>query len=124
MAEAILLKDEVYKITGCAMPVLNALGHGFNEKVYENSLAIEMSLQAIRFSKQKEFNISYRDEIVGTYVPDFIVDDQVVVELKTIDRITDIEKGQIANYLRVANLKVGLILNFKNPKLEWQRVVL
>jgi GxxExxY protein len=124
MAETILLKDEVYQITGCAMMVLNTLGHGFSEKVYENALAVEMADQKIPFKQQIDFNVTYKNISVGTYIPDFIVNDEIIVELKTVDRISDVEKGQVLNYLKVTGLKVGLILNFKNAKLEWQRMVL
>ena len=61
---------------------------------------------------------------VGEFVPDLIVDSSVIVDTKVIDRITDIERGQMLNYLRITKLRVGLILNFKNPKLEWERIVL
>jgi len=124
MAEAILLKDEVYQVTGCAMTVLNALGHGFSEKIYENAIAVELGEQGILYKKQSSIEIFYKDTSVGCYIPDFIIDDKIVVEIKTIDCIGNNEKGQVLNYLKATNLNVGLILNFKNPKLEWQRIIL
>ncbi len=124
MAETILLKDESYQIAGCAMTVLNTMGHGFSEKVYENAFAVELKAPDIPFKQQASFDVFYKEENVGKYIPDFIVNDKIIVEIKTIDRIGDSEKGQVLNYLKVTGLKVGIILNFKNSKLEWQRVVL
>lgn len=66
----------------------------------------------------------FRDQKVGEYIPDLIVDGAIVVDTKVIDRIGDHERGQMLNYLRITNLRVGLIANFKHAKLEWQRVVL
>lgn len=124
MNEAILFKDEVYQITGCAMTVLNQLGHGFSEKVYENALAVEFDIKGIEFSQQPSFEVVYKEKSVGFYVPDFIVSDRVIVELKTVDKIGNSEKGQVLNYLKATGLQVGLVLNFKHAKLDWQRIVL
>lgn len=106
------------------MNVLNTLGHGFAEKVYENALAVGFDLQNIYFTKQPVLNVNYKDVNVGQYIPDFIVDDKVIVELKTVDKIGNNETGQILNYLKARGLEVGLILNFKHAKLDWKRVVL
>lgn len=118
------LNDITFKINGCAMDVLNVLGHGFHEKVYENALAISFSKKELIFSKQKQFDIFFQNICVGTFVPDFVVEEKVIVELKTIDRIGSQEKGQVLNYLRATGLHLGIILNFKHSKLEWQRVAL
>lgn len=120
----LLFKDEVYQIVGCAMEVLNTLGHGFLEKPYENALVVEFGLKAIPTTQQQRFNILYKGIKVGDYIPDLIAFDKVVVETKTIDRITDIERGQVINYLKITGFRVGVILNFKNTKLEWERIVL
>lgn len=119
MTETLLFKDEVYEITGCAMDVLNTLGHGFQEKVYENAIAVAFDRKGILYNKQKEYEVLYEEVSVGRYVPDFVVNDTIIVELKTVDRIGDLEKGQVLNYLKVTGLRVGVILNFKKPKLEW-----
>lgn len=124
MEEIFYLKDETYQIMGCAMTVLNTLGHGFNEKVYENALAVELKEKNIPFTIQPQFIVKYKDFAVGTYIPDMIVFNKIVIEMKTIDKITNHEKGQLLNYLKTTRLKVGLVLNFKNSKLEWQRIAL
>ena len=120
----LLLKDEVYQIVGCAMEVLNALGHGLLEKPYENALVVEFGLNRIPYSQQQRFEVVYKNVKVGEYIPDLIAFDQVVVDIKVVERITSHEKGQILNYLKITGLKVGLILNFKQAKLEWERYVL
>ena len=118
------LKDEVFQIVGCAMEVLNTLGHGLLEKPYENALVVEFGIKAIPFKQQPRFDVIYKSVKVGEYIPDMIVFEQVVVDTKTIEKITDVERGQILNYLKITGLKVGVILNFKRAKLEWERIVL
>ena len=120
----LLLKEEVFEVVGCAMDVLNELGHGLLEKPYENALVVEFGLRGIAFRQQAHFDVLYKGVAVGEYVPDLITHDKLVVDTKVIDRITDHELGQILNYLKVTELEVGLVLNFKRAKLEWKRVVL
>lgn len=120
----LLLKDEVFQIVGCAMEVLNTLGHGLLEKPYENALVVEFGLRDIQVSQQQRFDVRYKNVKVGDYVPDLIAFDKVIVETKTIDRITDVEHGQVINYLKITGLRVGVILNFKQAKLKWERIVL
>jgi GxxExxY protein len=119
----LLLKDEVYAIVGAAMEVLNELGHGFHEKPYENALVVEFGLRGVPFQQQPQFDINYKGHKVGLYVPDLIAFDVVVVDAKVIERITDMERGQMLNYLKITGLRVGVILNFSKPKLEWERIV-
>ena len=120
----LIYKEEVFQIVGCAMKVLNTLGHGLLEKPYENALAVEFGLRAIPFRQQPLYPVNYKTIKVGEYIPDLIAFDKIVVDAKTIDRISNNEKGQILNYLKITRLKVGLILNFKHAKLEWKRMVL
>jgi GxxExxY protein len=120
----LLLKDEVFNIVGAAIEVLNALGHGFHEKPYENALLIEFGLRNIPYRQQPNYEMFYKNQRVGLFIPDLIAYDAVVVDTKVIDRITDIERGKMLNYLKITKVRVGVILNFKNPKLEWERLVL
>jgi GxxExxY protein len=83
-----------------------------------------LNLESERFKQQVNFDVVYKGHKVGQFIPDLIAFDQVVVDAKVIDRITDVERGQILNYLKITKLRVGVILNFKNPKLEWERLVL
>jgi len=118
------LNEVTFKINGCAMDVLNSIGHGFHEKIYQNAMAAALSKKGMLFSQQKQFDVFFERICVGTFIPDLVVEDKVIVELKTIDRIGPNEKGQVLNYLRASGLHLAVILNFKNAKLEWQRVVL
>jgi len=120
----LLNEDETRQIIGCAMEVLNGLGHGLLEKPYENALVVEFGLRGIPYKQQPRFDVVYKNVMVGEYIPDLIAFDRVVVDTKVIEKITDLEIGQILNYLKITGLKVGLILNFKRPKLEWKRIVL
>ena len=122
--ETLLLKEEVYKVVGCALDVLNGIGHGLHEKPYENGLVVEFGLAGIPFVQQPQYPILYKGVQVGIYVPDLIAFSAVVVDAKVIEAITDHERGQMLNYLRITGHKVGVILNFKRAKLEWERIVL
>ena len=123
-AHELPLKDEVFAVVGCAMEVLNGLGHGLLEKPYENALIVEFGLKDIPFKQQPRFEVMYKGVSIGEYIPDLITHDQLVVDAKVIDRISDHEIGQMMNYLKITRLKVGVILNFKHAKLEWKRIVL
>jgi len=119
-----LYKDETHQIIGCAMEVINTLGHGLLEKPYENALTVEFKLQEIPFQQQPRFPVNYKSVRVGEYIPDIIAFNKIIVDTKTIERIGNTEKGQMINYLKITGLKIGLIINFKHPKLEWKRVIL
>lgn len=116
--------EETRQIIGCAMEVLNTLGHGLLEKPYENALVVELGLKHIPYQQQAKFDIFYKSVKVGVYIPDLIVFGKIIVDIKTIDRITSVEKGQILNYLKICGMRVGLILNFKYPKLQTEKVIL
>ena len=120
----LLFRDEVFHIVGCAIEVLNTLGHGIVEKPYENALVVEFGLRRIPFRQQPFYDVLYKGQKIGTFVPDLIVFDSIVVDAKVIDKITDHERGLMLNYLRITNSRVGVILNFKRPKLQWERLVL
>jgi GxxExxY protein len=120
----LILQEEVYAVVGCAIEVLNVRGHGLHEKIYENCLCVEFRLRCIPYTQQERHRVLYKGELVGEYVPDLVVLQKLIVDTKTIDRITDHERGQMLNYLRITALPVGIILNFKHARLEWERLVL
>ncbi len=124
MSANLLYSDEVYKIIGASLSILNGIGHGLNEKPYENALAVEFTHLEIPFDQQKQFSVLWRNVQVGVYIPHLIPYGKIIVDTKTIDKITDHERGQMINYLRITGLKLGLIINFKKPSLEWERIVL
>ncbi len=125
MAEEKLLYAELtHKIIGAAMEVHTILGPGFLEAVYEEALAHEFELRAIPFERQKTFSVPYKTVSAGVYRPDFVVDDKVIVDIKALKHLTEIEEAQIINYLKVTGLRVGLVINFGAPRLEYKRRVL
>ena len=87
-------------------------------------MIVEMRHRQHEIHQQRCFQIEYKGHHVGEFIPDLIVDDSVIADTKVIDRITGLERGQMLNYLRISGLRVGLIINFHKPKLEWQRVIL
>lgn len=118
--------EEINKITeaiiGAAMKVSNTLGVGFLEKVYENPLAVELRKAGLKFEQQKAIKVIYEGMIVGNYVADLIVEDQVLVELKAAKTIDDIHQAQLLNYLKATKLKIGLIINFGTSRLGIKRM--
>ena len=116
--------EETEAIIGCAFAIHNALGHGFYEKPYENALVVEFRDRSIPCKQQERFPLLYKEIKVGEFIPDLIVFEKIIVDAKTISQISDHEIGQMLNYLRVTGLSVGLLLDFKKPRLEYRRVVL
>ncbi|MGA2174102.1 MAG: GxxExxY protein [Verrucomicrobiota bacterium] len=120
----LILKAETEKLIGFAFEVLNEIGHGLIEKIYENSLVVLFKQNEIAFDQQRRFPVCFRGVQVGEFIPDLIAFGSVIVDTKVIDCITDHERGQMLNYLRISKLRVGLIVNFKRARMEWERVVL
>ena len=121
----LILKDEVYDVVGAAIEVSNELGSGFLEAVYQEALGIEFNSRRIPFLNQPKVEITYKGrKLVKEYVPDFICFDQVIVEIKSIKELTNIDQAQVLNYLKATGKPVGLLLNFGSPKLEWKRMAL
>ena len=120
----LLLKAETEQIIGFAFEVLNEVGHGLHEKIYENAFVVLFKQNSVAFDQQRRFPVLFRGVEVGEFIPDLIAFGSVIVDTKVIDRITDHECGQMLNYLRITKLRVGLILNFKHARLEFERIVL
>ncbi|MBV8277265.1 MAG: GxxExxY protein [Verrucomicrobia bacterium] len=117
-AREVLFRKEVYAIVGAALEVLRELGHGIHEKPNERTLAVELRLRSLSFQQQTPFDIVYKTVNVGRFTPDLVVLGKIIVDTKIIERITNHERGQMLNYLRITRLPVGVILNFRHPKLE------
>ena len=121
----LLLKDEVYAIVGAAMEVHRELGPGFLEGVYQEALKVELEGRGVPFEAEKRLAISYKGrELERVYVADLVCFNQVIVELKALDRLSGHEAAQLLNYLKATGLRVGLLINFGSPgRLEWKRFV-
>lgn len=111
------------KIIGCAFKVGNGLGHGFLEKVYENALAHELKKAQLRVEQQKQIDVFYDGIRVGHFDADLLVEEGVLLELKTVKAFDDIHMAQCLNYLKATGLKICLLINFGQPKVEVKRIV-
>ena len=104
-------------IIGIYYNVYNELGFGFLEKVYHKALLIELRQNGYKIDSEKKVNVYYKNEVVGEYIPDVIINEAVIVELKCVEYLTDIHENQLLNYLKATDCEVGLILNFgKDPQ--------
>ncbi|HEX7378751.1 MAG TPA: GxxExxY protein [Pirellulales bacterium] len=123
MGEKLVHGELTESIIGAAMTVLNALKPGLSEKIYERALVIELLKRGHKVEQQKRFAVHYDGHLIGTLVPDLIVDDSVVVDPKVISAFTDTNMAQMLGYLAITDLQVALLLNFKYAKLGWKRIV-
>ena len=110
-------------IIGAAMEVLNGLRPGLDEKIYENSLVLELIAQGHQVEQQRRFPVHYRGHLVGTLIPDILVDEKVIVDPKVVEAFTNDHIAQMLGYLAISELELALLLNFKFAKLRWKRVV-
>ena len=111
------------KIIGAAMAVLNELGPGLDEKLYERALVIELRRRGHQVEQQKAFPVYYTGELIGSLVPDTIVDGLVIADPKVVESFNETHVRQMIGYLAITRLQLALLLNFKRVKLEWKRVV-
>ncbi len=105
-------------IIASAFEVANVLGHGYLEAVYRKALTHEMKLRGLPVLEEVPFAITYKEHDVGTYFAEIVVDQTVIVELKTVEKLVPAHIGQVLNYLKASNLRVGLLFNYSKPKLE------
>lgn len=115
--------EQTYKIIGAAMAVHRELGHGFLEKVYQAALASEFSLRGIPFQREQCMSVSYRGEVIAQYQADFVCYQEVIVELKALQKLSGTEEAQVINYLKATGLQRGLLINFGAPSLQHKRLV-
>jgi len=111
------------EIIGAGMDVLNELRPGLDEKLYERAMIIELKRRGHTLSIQRAFPVFYRSELIGNLIPDLIVDDAVIVDPKVATYFTDTHVAQMLGYLNITALDLALLLNFKNARLEWKRVL-
>jgi GxxExxY protein len=121
--EKLLYKDLSYRIIGLAMEVHNELGQGFLEKVYENAMMVLLRKEGINTLQQAAIVVKFLGEVVGDYYADILVDDKIVLDLKSVEKITDAHRAQALNYLKATGMELAIILNFGKEKLEYERLV-
>jgi len=110
----LIFKEEFYLIKQACITVRKALGNGFLEKVYENALLIELKRLGLAVVSQKELLVKYRDQNVGQYFADIVVNDKIIIELKTVNKIVSIHRMQVLNYLKATGYELGILINFPN----------
>lgn len=117
----LLYGDLTYQIRGAMFAVHTALGPGHKESVYHKALAKEFTLTGIRFVTEKALDVSYKDEKVGVYRPDFVVDEKVIIEIKAVPFLAKNAESQMSYYLRGTNYQLGLLVNFGSKRLDIRR---
>ncbi|MCI0640057.1 MAG: GxxExxY protein [Gemmataceae bacterium] len=122
--EGDLIHKEISEaIIGLAMKVLNTLKPGLDEKLYERALVIELRKKGLKVEQQKEFPVHYEGELIGTLIPDLIVEEKVIVDTKVVTAFNDSHVAQMIGYLDITQLRLALLLNFKFAQLRWKRIV-
>ena len=110
------------QIIGIAIKVHKEIGPGFREKYYQRAMYLELQKTILKFEREKKIRIPYGNVTLGYHIIDLIVENKVVVELKSMKKLTEVEVGQLTSYLKLAKCEIGLILNFGQPKIEIKRV--
>lgn len=123
--DTIYLKEESYKVIGLCMEVHKILGKGHSEKVYGDALEYELKKNEIPYSRESKFNITYKDILLPTYYfADFVVFEEIILEIKAIESLSSSEIKQTLNYLAASQNKLGLLVNFGEDSLKYRRIVL
>ncbi len=123
MTTNILFKELSYKVMGMAFNIHSKLGSGLLENVYEKAFCIELKHSDIPFKCQHAFPLYYRNELIGNYIADLVIDNSIIVELKAVKELNKIMEAQIINYLKISGIPVGLLINFNSLKLSWKRYI-
>ena len=110
----LIFKEEFYLIKQACITVRKILGNGFLEKVYENALLIELKRLGLSVVSQKELLVKYRGQTIGQYFADIVINDKIIIELKTAKKIENIHKMQVLNYLKATEFELGILINFPN----------
>ena len=123
MGTEILYKELSYAIVGAAMEVHRILGPGFLESVYQAALAHEFTLRGIPFEQFRRLPVMYKGTLVGDYIADFVVNNQIIVEIKAVSSLNDAHEAQALNYLAATGFRLALLINFGAESLQRKRVV-
>ncbi len=118
------INDITYGIRGAVFEVHRVLGPGFLEKVYENALLVELRARGYTAESQVPIKVYYKEDVVGEYIADILVEGKVIVELKTVEKLEKLHEAQLLNYLKGTGIQVGLLVNMKSQTVEIKRLVL
>lgn len=116
-------KELSHQVLGSVFSVHNILGSGLLESAYEGALVIEFQRRCIPHSRQKIYPLFYKGELAGAYIADLVVDNKIILELKSVRQLTAVMEAQLINYLRLSKVPVGYLINFRNTKVEWRRFI-
>ncbi len=121
----LLYKQECFELVGLCMEIHRELGKGHDEVIYKDALVVELSRANIPFSRERKYEVTYKDVILPHhYFADFVVWDKIIFEAKAVEKLTDSHVKQVLNYLAASKLRLGLLVNFGADSLEWKRVIL
>ncbi|MDT0688480.1 GxxExxY protein [Salegentibacter sp. F188] len=121
----ILYKEESYSIIGCLFDVYNHLGSGFSEIVYKDALQIELKAKGISFEREKQYSVIYKGHVLNhKFYADFVIENKIILEIKSIEAINDKHVGQCINYLKVSGCRLAILANFQKDLLDHKRIVL
>jgi GxxExxY protein len=120
----IVYPDLSYRIMGAIFEVHKKLGPGFLESVYEKALIEELSGRGMKVETEKIIDLTYKDKKIGVHRLDLVIDNKVVVELKTVERFSIHHKAQLTSYLKASGYKLGILVNFSKSKVEYRRVLI
>ena len=118
------INEITYEINGAVFEINRVLGSGFLEKMYQNALMVELESRGLKAESQVPIKVLYKDNVVGEYIADILVEEKVIVELKTVESLDRIHEAQLLNYLKATAIQLGLLVNFTHPKAEIKRMVL
>jgi GxxExxY protein len=115
-------RELIERVVGAAFEVSNTLGCGFLEKVYERAMTKEIRLRGLRVKTQCSYSVIYKEQLVGEYFADLVVEDKLVVELKCVEQFSNEHLAQCLNYLKASSLPLALLINFQHPKVVWRPI--
>ena len=121
--QELIYSDLTYKIRKALFNVYNTLGFGHKESVYQKALEKEFIEMKIPYEKEQSLNVSYRNQVIGTYRPDFVIDQKVILELKAVELMPKTFEIQLLHYLKTTGFKLGLLINFGAPRLFIKRLI-
>ena len=116
----LIFKDEFYRIKKACIEVRKRLGNGFLEKVYEKALVIELQRLGFNVETQKKILVFYRENIIGEYFADIVVDNKIIIELKCVEKLNEFHKAQLLNYLKATKIEFGILINFPNKRIGFE----
>jgi len=119
-----IYKELAYKVVGCCLNVHSELGPGLLEQCYHNALYYELKSEGFSSGYNVPYNVFYKGEQVGEYFADLVVENKIVIELKSVKILSEVHVAQLLNYLHISKCRLGLLVNFQGRYLEWRRMVI